>query len=171
MPFTPFHLGPAIAVGLPLRKYLHTPTFIVGNLVLDIEPLLVLVFGLRYPLHGYLHTLALALAVGLLLGVVMFKLEVFMSPFYRKIKLETDKPLKVGSFLSAGVFGSVLHVMFDALLYSEMAPFFPLAVNPLLDLQLSMPQVYLSCVYLCIFGIIFYACLLVYSLHKRMTKA
>jgi hypothetical protein len=171
MPFTPFHLGPAIAVGLPMRKYLHAPTFIVGNLVLDFEPLLVLVFGLRYPLHGYLHTLALALAVGLLLGVVMFKLEGFMSPLYRKVKLETDKPLKVGSFLSAGVFGSVLHVLFDAFLYSEMEPFFPLAVNPLLDLHLSMSQVYMYCVYLGIFGIIFYVCLLVYSLNKRTAKA
>ena len=77
-------------------------------------------FGLGFPLHGYLHTLALALVVGLLLGVVMFKLEKFMSPFYRKVKLETDKPLRVRSFLSAGVFGSVLHVLFDAFLYSEM---------------------------------------------------
>jgi hypothetical protein len=74
MPFTPFHLGPAIAVGLPMRKYFHAPTFIVGNLVLDIEPLLVLVLGVRYPLHGYLHTLVLAIVVGLLLGFVMFKL-------------------------------------------------------------------------------------------------
>jgi hypothetical protein len=171
MPFTPFHLGPAIAVGLPLRKYLHAPTFIVGNLVLDIEPLLVLVFGLRYPLHGYLHTLVLAPAMGLLLGAVMFKLDGLMSPFYRKVKLETDKPLKVRSFLAAGVFGTVLHVLFDALLYSEMDPFFPLAVNPLLDLHLSMSQVYMFCVYLGFFGIIFYATLLVYSLHKRTAKA
>ena len=171
MPFTPFHLGPAIAVGLPLRKYMHAPTFIVANLVLDIEPLLVLVFGLGFPLHGYLHTLALAIVVGLLLGVVMFKLEKFMSPFYRKVKLETDKPLRVRSFLSAGVFGSVLHVLFDAFLYSEMEPFFPLAVNPLLDLHLSMSQVYMFCVYLGMFGIVFYVCLLVYSLNKRTAKA
>ncbi len=125
MPFTPFHLGPALAVGLPTRKYFHAPTFILATVVLDIEPLLVLVLGLNYPLHGYLHTLVLALVVGLLLGFVMFKLEGFISPFYRKVKLETDKPLKVGSFLSAGVFGTVLHVLFDAFLYSEMEPFFP----------------------------------------------
>ena len=171
MPFTPFHLGPAIVVGLPLRKYLHAPTFIFGNLVLDIEPLLVLAFGLHYPLHGYLHTLVLALLIGLLLGVVMFKLEKFISPLYLKVKLETDKPVKVGSFLSAGVFGAVLHVLFDAFLYSEMEPFFPLAVNPLLDLYLSMSQVYMFCVYLGIFGIVFYVCLLVYSLNKRTPKA
>lgn len=127
--------------------------------------------GLRFPLHGYLHTLALALVVGLVLGVVMFKLEGFMSPFYRKVRLETDKPPKVWSFLSAAVFGSVLHVLFDAFLYSEMEPFFPLAVNPLLDLNLSMSQVYMFCVYLGILGIVFYLCLLVYSLHKKRAKA
>ena len=68
MSFTPFHLGPALGLGLPLRRYLHVPTFLAASVVVDVEPLLVLVLGLDYPLHGYLHTFLFASLTGLLLG-------------------------------------------------------------------------------------------------------
>jgi len=51
MPFTPFHLGPALGLGLPLRRYVYVPTFILANVIVDVEPFLVLFLGLRYPLH------------------------------------------------------------------------------------------------------------------------
>ncbi|MGD6806666.1 MAG: DUF4184 family protein [Candidatus Bathyarchaeia archaeon] len=170
MPFTPFHLGPALAVGLPLRRYLHVPTFIVGNVILDVEGFLVITLGLSYPLHGYLHTFVSAIAVGLLLGLVMFKLERPLQPFYRKIELETEKTLKLTSFLLAGVFGAVLHVLFDAFLYSEMMPFYPMAANPFLSANLSMSTVYMVCAVLGVFGLAYYAVILTSSIYKRMTK-
>jgi membrane-bound metal-dependent hydrolase YbcI (DUF457 family) len=171
MPFTLFHLGPALAVGLPLQRYLHAPTFIVGNLILDVEPLLVVMLGLRYPMHGMLHTVVLACTVGLLLGFTIFRLEGFMSMSYKKIKLETEKPLMLRSFLLAGVFGAVLHVLFDALLYSEMEPFFPLAINPLLNLHVSMSSVYWFCVALGVLALVYYVGLQVYYLYKKAPKA
>jgi hypothetical protein len=166
MPFTPFHLGPALAFGLPLRRYIHAPTFIVGNVILDVEGFLVLTLGLNYPLHGYLHTFLLAATVGLLLAFVMFKLEKPMQPLYRKIQFESNSPLKLRSFLLAGVLGAALHVFFDAFLYSEMAPFFPLTINPLLNV-ISMSDVYLLCFGLGIFGIAYYVALLAYSMYTK----
>ncbi len=166
MPFTPFHLGPALAFGLPLRRYIHAPAFIVGNVILDVEGLSVIFFGLNYPLHGYLHTFLFAAIVGLLLGVVMFRLEKPLQPLYRKIQLETNQPLKLRSFLLAGVFGAGLHVSFDAFLYSEMEPFFPLTANPLLG-QLSSLEVYLLCVWLGVFGVGCYVALFMYALYKK----
>jgi hypothetical protein len=80
MPFTPFHLGPALGLGLPLRKNVHVPTFIMANVILDVEPFLVLQFGLNYPLHGYLHTFLASLFAGLLFGYAMFILERFVQP-------------------------------------------------------------------------------------------
>ena len=88
IPFTPFHFGPALGLGLPLRKYMHVPTFIVANVIVDIEPFLVLFLGLRYPLHGYLHTFGLAFFVGLALGYAMFLLERVLRPLYRMFLLE-----------------------------------------------------------------------------------
>jgi hypothetical protein len=170
MPFTFFHLGPSLAVGLPMRKYLHVPTFIVGNVILDIEGLLVMVLGLNYPLHGYLHTLLFASIVGAILGFVMFKVEKPMQPLYRKIQLETNSCMGVKSFLFAGIFGTVLHVLFDTLLYREMMPFFPLTINPFVDFGLSMSLVYDVCVWLGIFGIGYYVVLFAYSIYKKPRK-
>ena len=163
MPFTPYHLGPALAVGLPLRRYLHAPTFILGNIVLDLEGFAVIFLGLSYPLHGYLHTVLFAVVVGMLLGMAMYTLEKPMKPLYRKIQLETAKPLKLQSFLLAGILGALLHVLFDAFLYSEMQPFFPLTLNPLLDFNIPMSSVYSFCFWLGIIGLLFYGILFVYS--------
>ena len=74
MPFTPLHLGPALAIGYIVRKRVHWPTFILANIIVDIEPLLVLVLGMMsYPLHGYLHTFISSLIMGSLLGYIMYK--------------------------------------------------------------------------------------------------
>jgi membrane-bound metal-dependent hydrolase YbcI (DUF457 family) len=167
MPFTPLHLGPALTVGLPLRKYIHLPTFLVANVVLDVEPLLIMLFGLDYPLHGYLHTFLSATIVGILLGYVMFSFERHLKEVYLKIQLETNKTLPLKSFLIAGVSGTALHVLLDALLYSEMHPFFPLSANPFLSFHVSGLSVYLLCFWLCIFGAIYYFLLLAYSIIKK----
>jgi hypothetical protein len=161
MPFTPFHLGPAFALGLPFRKYLHAPTFILANVILDVEPFLVLLLGLRYPLHGYFHTFLLALLVGLGLGYTMFLLEKFLHNFYSVLLLEPNGKLGLKSFMVAGVLGTTIHTLFDAPLYSEMQPFYPLTVNPLYNPSLST-TIYNICVWLGVIGIIYYIYLLVF---------
>ncbi len=169
-PFTLLHLGPALAFGLPLRKYLHAPTFIVANVVLDIEPFLVVFFRLHYPLHGYLHTLLLAVAVGLLLGYIMFKLERRIQPAYRLLLLETNRSYGVKSFLVAGVAGAMLHVLFDAPLYSDITPFFPYTANPLLESGvLAGFGVYALCLWMGIFALAFYVVLAVLHLYKKFS--
>ncbi len=166
MPFTPLHLGPALAA-LPLRKYLHIPTFILGNVIPDVEGIIVLAFGLNYPLHGYMHTLLTASVFGLVLGLVMFKLEKPTQPFYRMLKLETERSLPLKSFIAAGVSGAFLHVILDAFLYSEMKPLFPLAVNPLIYAPISMSEVYLLCVGLGILGLMYYVGLFALEYFRR----
>jgi len=145
----------------------HLPTFIVANVILDIEPLLVMLFGLNYPLHGYLHTFVSAIGVGVLLAYVMFKLEKPLNGFYLKLQLETSKSLPLKSFLIAGVSGTALHVLFDSLLYSNVHPFFPYLANPILNLNMSISSVYLLCVLLGILGLTLYGVLFAYSLYKK----
>ena len=170
MPFTPFHLGPALAIGLPLRRYLHTPTFILGYVIIDIEGIMVLVFGLNYPLHSYCHTFVSAVIVGSLLGFIMFKLEKPIQPLYRKLQLETGSALKLKSFLSAVVLGAVLHVLFTTVLYGEMMTFFPLTANPLLDVPISSSGVYLLCIGLGVLGVAFYASVFAFALYRDSRK-
>lgn len=166
MPFTPFHLGPALFFGIPLRKYLHAPTFILANVILDVEPFLVLVTGASYPLHGYFHTFIAAVGVGLVLGFAAFIFEKRLQPFYKTLLFETGKPMEKHKFLLAGVFGTSLHVLFDAPLYVDIEPFYPVEANPLYGL-VSSSAVYQLCVWMGILGITFYALLFAVDMYRR----
>jgi hypothetical protein len=170
MPFTPFHLGPALGLGLPLRKYMHAPTFILANFAVDIEPFLVLFLNLHYPLHGYLHTFALAFFFGLAIGFVMFYVEKFLRPAYKVLLLEPSDTPKMPAFLVAGAFGAILHVLFDSPMYTDIQPFFPLTVNHLYN-SVSSPAIYLTCVWLGILGLLFYAGLALLHVYKKRRNA
>jgi membrane-bound metal-dependent hydrolase YbcI (DUF457 family) len=167
MPFTPFHLGPAVGLGLPLRKYIHTPTFILANVIVDVEPFLVLFLGLRYPLHGYLHTFLLAFLLGLALGYTMLLLEKPLHPLYEAFLLEPAINLNPKSFILAGVSGTMLHVLLDSPLYSDIQPFYPLTTNPLYNAALTL-EIYIICVWTGIIGIVYYVGLLVFSAYKKL---
>jgi len=159
MPFTPFHLGVGLGLGLPLRKHLHAPTFILANVIVDVEPLLVFLFGLRYPLHGYLHTFLLALPMGLALGCVMHLLERFLHPLYKMLLLEADDNLSLRTFIIAGVSGTGLHILLDAPLYDDIKPLYPIAANPFYNSSIT-PEIYSLCVWIGAFGITYYLILL-----------
>jgi membrane-bound metal-dependent hydrolase YbcI (DUF457 family) len=167
-PFTPYHLGPALGFGIPLRKFIHVPTFILANVIIDVEPFLVLVFGLSYPLHGYLHTFLSIFLLGLTLGYVMFLLEKILYPIYKSLLLVPDQTLDLKSFLVAGILGTALHVLLDSPLYGEIRPFFPFTTNPFYNPALSM-EVYSLCVWMGLIGIIFYVIPLILKFVRRGT--
>jgi len=170
MPFTPFHLGPGLGLGLPLRRLIHAPTFILASIIVDIEPFLVLLLGLRYPLHGYLHSFLLAVPVGLVLGYFMFLFERFLQPLYRFFLLEADRGLSLKSFLCAGGLGTGLHVLLDSPLYTDITPFYPVATNPIYNPSLT-PGIYSLCVWMGAFGIIYYVGLLASSILRKLSKS
>jgi len=141
MPFTPFHLGPGLGLGLPLRKHIHAPTFILASIIIDVEPFLVISLKPEYPLHGHLHTFLAALIVGLILGCVMYLLEEDLRALYRKLLLEGEKDLDLRRFIIAGILGIELHVLLDSPLYEDIKPLYPLTINPLYNPKLT-PGIY-----------------------------
>jgi len=169
MPFTPFHLGPALGFGLPLRNYLHVPTFLVASILVDVEPFVVLSLGLDYPLHGFLHTFILAFILGLVLGYAMFLLERILRSLYKTLLLELNATPKLKSFIVAGVLGTMLHVLLDCPLYDDIRPFYPLLANPLYHLA-SSSEVYGFCMWMGILGIAFYLGLLIFSVYRGLEK-
>ena len=135
-------------------------------MILDIEPLLVLLLDLRYPLHGYLHTFVAAAVVGVAFGFAMFFLERTMHPLYQRLLLEPQVTFKKSQFLTAGVLGTMLHVLFDAPLYGDVKPLFPLALNPFSGWGSSF-EIYLLSTGMGVLGIIFYLLLVVWTYMRR----
>lgn len=169
MPFTLYHLGPGILLGLPLRKIIHAPTFILANIILDIEPLLVLILNLHYPLHGYLHTFLAAIPVGIALGYTMHILEKLLQPLYKLLLLETENTLNLKSFIIAGPLGTTLHILLDAPLYEDIKPFYPSTINPLYNPSLTLP-IYDLCSWMLTLGLIYYIGLIIKTTYKKLRK-
>ena len=170
MPFTPFHFGPALGFGLPLRKYLHVPTFIVANVIVDVEPLFVLMLGLNYPLHGYLHTFIFASLTGFALGYVMFSLDRVLNTLYNAMKLVVENDQSLKSYMVTGVLGTTFHVLLYSPLYRDIKPLYPFTQNPFYNPNLSS-GVYSFCVWMGIIGIIYYIGLFIYPfLRKQLSK-
>ena len=72
MPFTPFHFGPHSCIGLPFYRSIDLVVFLGANIIIDLEPLLVLMNNFNYPLHGYCHTFLIGGLLGALLGIVAY---------------------------------------------------------------------------------------------------
>ena len=165
MPYTPFHLGPALFFGLPLRKYMHAPTFFLANIIVDIEPFIVLVFGLNYPLHGYLHTFLFASISGLALGCIIFLVEGVFHGFFKAFLLEEEHPSNVKAFMVAGISGTLLHVLLDSPLNGNIKPFYPLTFNPFYEPALML-EIYNFCTWTGLLGAAFYA----YLVYRKLLK-
>ena len=142
MPFTPFHFGPHACIALPFNRYIDIPIFIGTNIIIDIEPLLVLQFNLDYPLHGYYHTFLIGGLVGLLFASAAFPFRHYIKKGMNLLRLPYGSTFK--KMAISGVLGAWLHVLFDAPLYSDIRPFYPLQENPLFGI-VSHSAVYSFC--------------------------
>ena len=142
MPFTPFHFGPHASVALPLHRYLDIPVFIGANVVIDFEPLLVMTFNLDYPLHGYCHTLLIGSLVGLVWAMSAYPLRHLFGKAMGFLRLPYAPTL--AKMAVSGVLGVWLHVLFDAPIYYDIQPFYPIKANPFYG-SLSIDSVYNIC--------------------------
>jgi len=131
MPLTPFHFGPALFVGLLLLSYIDLPTFLVANVIVDFEPILVVTLGLGYPLHGFFHSFVGGTIVAFALAVTMGKVRRRSMPILSIFRRE--QKASVRSILLASFFGVYFHILLDSNMHGDIRPFYPLTVNPFLD--------------------------------------
>ena len=161
MPFTPFHLGPGLLLGLLLLGYIDFPTFLVASVIVDIEPFLVLTLNLNYPVHGFLHSFLGGTILAFILAAAMSKVRSTLSPLMSFLKLEQNLSFK--SILPAALLGVYLHILLDSPLYPDIRPFFPFDFNPLLNISTFISfDVYTLCTLSFIAGGIVYAIRLVF---------
>lgn len=142
MPFTPFHLGPGLLIGLLFYPYLFIPSILLGSIIVDLEPLTFLILGLPVQ-HLFFHTFLGATLLSLVGVIVIFLLRgVFEKVMAFFLLPQTASPLNI---TVATFVGAYSHIILDAFLYPEMQPFWPLLGNPFLGL-LSSSTIYLFCV-------------------------
>jgi len=161
MPFTPFHFGPSATVGIPLYKKIDVFVFVLANVVIDVEPFIVMTNNLQYPLHGYAHTYIGAIILGALWGITAW---VFRSPI-KIIAQDIFKfPFKAakGKMILSGILGACFHVLLDSPLYSDIKPFYPLTANPMFGL-IDHSSMYMASAILFVPAIVLY----VYRISKN----
>lgn len=153
MPFTPYHFGPASTLGLLLNKFINLTTFFVASVILDIEPFVVLFFNLGSPLHGFFHSFLGGGIVAIILSLIVITLTNKIQKLTSFLKIKQNFSKK--AILIASFSGIYLHILFDAPLYTDIKPFYPLDINPFYGI-LSSGTIYEACVILLFIGISIY---------------
>ena len=128
MPFTPYHFGPSGCVALALRKYIDIPVFVLANVVIDLEPGMVLLLDLNYRAHGYCHTLLFGMVIGFVWGLVAYAARNHLKKLMGLFGLPYQTSL--GKMILSALLGIWFHVLIDSVCWRDTRPFWPSDVNP-----------------------------------------
>ena len=132
MPFTPFHLGPALFFGLLLSVAFDLPTLLVASVIPDLEPFYVMYFHVSgYPLHGFFHSYLGSSILALLVVFIVYPLRGLLSRIMVAFRIPQKSSFK--KILFTSFVGVYFHVFLDSFLYPEMMPFYPSQGNPFID--------------------------------------
>ena len=153
MPFTPYHLGPALLLGALLFPFVDLATIMMASIVLDLEPLAVIFLNLPLPLHGFFHSYLGASIAATTLSVSVYPFRSYLNKIVSLFGLYQSSSFH--HIFTASIIGTYSHVLLDSFLYVEMNPFFPLIGNPFFGVFLSS-NVYIFCIILGLFGFFAY---------------
>lgn len=150
MPFTPFHMGPGIFIKALLQGSFSLMVFGWAQIVMDIQPLFVLITGEGH-LHGFSHTYVGATLIAIfsaLTGKYLSELGLFI------IGLNKEWHVKIRwwvAFLTAFI-GTYSHVVLDSIMHLDIQPFSPYSnSNDLLGV-ISVSTLHLACMYSALIG-------------------
>lgn len=164
MPFTPFHFGFGYAAAAVEKrpKLFCFYVFVIAQVVIDVETLVNMIQR-AHRLHTFFHTFLGSLVAALIaVGVgwlvypfgawILEKLPGKFSDWVRAVRFfPAQKPGWVCLGISALV-GAWSHVVFDALMHSDITPFAPFTnANPMQDL-IGVGELHLACLLLFLAG-------------------
>ena len=159
MPFTPFHMGPALVAKAVMGRHFSVPVYAFTQVAIDSEVLAGFLFRGDLSYHKVMHTLAGGTAAAIL---ALAMLRPVSDPAARLWnRFTSSKPGAVwhmesrisptAAVLSAFV-GAWGHVLLDAPTHSHMEPLIPLARGNPLDGLVSNKQAMFWCVGLAAIG-------------------
>jgi len=142
MPFTPYHFGPSGFVGLTFRRWLDVPIFVLANVAVDIEVLVISYFRIGWPYHRFCHSLLGGIVIGIALGLLAYPFRPVLKWGMNLIRLPYETSLK--KLIISGILGAWMHVLIDALYHWDVRIFWPLRARPLYHI-LTQQHVELDC--------------------------
>ena len=153
MPFTPFHLGPGLLIGILLFSKMDFASILISSMAVDVEPFLIVMFRLPLPLHGFFHSYFGGTIIACLTALGIYPLRGVFGRVLAWFKIRQESSFK--RILYTSLLGVYFHILLDSFLYGEMNPFYPLTGNPFLGF-FSSSTVYEFCTFSLIFGLIIY---------------
>ena len=152
MPFTPFHMGFALVAKATVSRYFSIPVFALTQVIIDAEVLVGLAFVGDLSNHAVLHNFAAAALVALL--AVLLRRPVIQPGarlWNHLAQARTGSLLHMAPQVSltatvvSALFGGVSHVLLDATIHPDMAPFSPLNHhNPFFGLLSTLQTILIS---------------------------
>lgn len=160
MPFTPIHMGPGIFIKSLLHGSFSLLVFGWTQIVMDIQPLVVLITGEGH-LHGFTHTYLGAILLALFSG---YSGKYLSELGLKIIGVHTITIKWLVSFISAFI-GAFSHVLIDSAMHSDLQPFYPFTnTNELLGV-VSVVTLHKICMYSGLAGAIIY-----FSINWKLKK-
>lgn len=152
MPFTPFHMGPGLAVKALLGRRFSVLSFGIAQVAMDIEPLVqMLRDGDR--LHGLSHTFVGASVIGLAIVAVAPALcrpilERWNQELahHRLASFASEETLSRSAVWSGALIGTYSHVVLDAIMHVDAQPFAPWVAANALHGAVSIASLHALCV-------------------------
>jgi|TARA_B110000967_G_scaffold59305_1_gene60807 membrane-bound metal-dependent hydrolase YbcI (DUF457 family) len=152
MPFTPIHIGPGLAIKSLMQKKFSLMVFGWSQIVIDIQPLIVILSG-KGNIHGFTHTY---------LGATLIALFCAFSGKYlgeiglKIIRKKEYLPIswKV-AFISAFI-GTYSHVLLDSVMHYDVIPFSPFWKSNILLSIVSVNTLNIFCLASGLIGIVIY---------------
>lgn len=153
MPFTPFHLGPAVVLGLLLIRYVDFPTFVAANLLVDWRATLVFFGVLEGPLHSWPSTYPGSLVTALFLAAIMMYVRPLLDDRSREAGIKqafSQRTIFLGALM-----GVLIHVTIDAFHHPDIYAFMSESIRPFYGLM-TTEEVRLMCTVLLLISIPLY---------------
>jgi hypothetical protein len=168
MPFTPYHFGPSGFIGLVFGKWIDLPVFLLANVVVDVEVLVIEILRLGRPEHRYCHTLLIGGAVGAIWGLAAHRLR----PSFERMMQALSVPYHTSlpKMVVAGILGVWLHVLIDGLYHYDVMIFWPFKtawLSQTLQGHITKKWIEAMCIFFFAAAVVFYISVFAVSRKNR----
>jgi hypothetical protein len=128
MPFTAFHLGPALLIGIILFPIFDLAALLICSVIVDLEPFYVMFFARELPLHGFFHTFIGGTIVGTFVALILWIIRGLVQEILMVFKVEQKSSFT--RMLYTSLFSVNFHILLDSIFHADLQPFYPLIFNP-----------------------------------------